>query len=491
MADPGDLLLTRRETLWHGVTGVALFCSFDKVARLTSAPSGKPGPTRRGELSGPFDPFQVDLPRPPLLEPVLSNANVERYEVTMREATVEILPGFETPIMGYEGIFPGPTIRARRGRRTIVRQLNDLPDTASVHLHGGLVEEDSDGGLHDYHVPPGEARTYYYPNNQRQSTLWYHDHVHELVGPHLNAGLTAFYLLSDGDDERFGLPSGGSRDVPLMIQDRAFLDDGSLAYSQNLGAGYFGDTILVNGAIAPRMRVKRRLYRLRFLNASNARCYELVLGNNRPMHQIATDGGLLPAPVTRTRISLAPAERVEVLVDFSRYTAGTKLVLRNAIGEASTTAVMRFDVSGKAGQRARIPKRFRRLGKLAPPETTRDIHLEFQEDPAEWQINGQGFDPERIDWEPGLGTTETWRFINDSEHAHPMHLHGCHFRVVAIDGVAPRGADRGWKDTVHVLPGQTISVRPQFKAYAGRFVMHCHTAEHSDKSMMGVMEITP
>jgi FtsP/CotA-like multicopper oxidase with cupredoxin domain len=481
--------MTRRETLWHGATGFALVCSFDKVARLASAPSGKPGAARRGEVTDPFEPFQVDLPRPPVLEPVLKTPTVERYEIAMREAVAEILPGYETPIMGYEGIFPGPTVLARRGRRTVIRQTNELSEHTSVHLHGGLVPESSDGGLHEYHVAPGAARTYYYPNTQRQSTLWYHDHVHGLVGPHLNAGLTAFYLLSDGEDRRLELPSG-ARDVPLMIQDRSFLDDGSLAYAQNLGAGFFGDTILVNGAVAPRMRVKRRLYRLRLLNASNARCYELVLGNNRPMHQIATDGGLLPAPVTRRRISLAPAERVEVLVDFGDFAAGTELIMRNAIGEASTTAVMRFDVTGKAGGRDRIPKRLGTLGKLPAAATTRDITLNFQEDPAEWQINGQGFDPDRIDWEPELGSTEIWRFINESEHAHPMHLHGCHFRVVSIGGSKPTGADRGWKDTVHVLPDQTIAVRPHFEAYSGRYVMHCHTAEHSDVAMMAIMEIT-
>ena len=481
--------MTRRETLWHGATGIALICSFDKVARLASAPSGKPGPARRGELASPFDPFQADLPRPPVLQPVHTTATVQRYEIAMREATAEILPGYETPIMGYQGIFPGPTIRARRGRRTVIRQTNELSDHVSVHLHGGLVPESSDGGLHDYHIAPGAARTYYYPNEQPQSTLWYHDHVHGMVGEHLNAGLTAFYVLSDADDRKYGLPSGGARDVPLMIQDRSFLDDGSFAYAQNLGAGFFGDTILVNGAIAPRMRVQRRLYRLRFLNASNARCYELVLGNNRPMHQIATDGGLLPAPVTRRRIPLAPAERAEVLVDFSQFSAGSELILRNVIGEPSTTAVMRFDVAGKAGKRARIPKRLGKLGKLPPTAATQDVTLNFQDDPAEWQINGMGFEEDRIDWHPQLGTAEVWRFINDSEHAHPMHLHGCHFRVVAIDGKAPTGADRGWKDTVHVLPGQTIAVKPHFKQYAGRYVMHCHTAEHSDVAMMAIMEI--
>jgi spore coat protein A len=489
--DLGETLLTRRDTLRWGIAGVALIYSFDKAERLAARPSGKPGPARRAQLTSPFEPFRVDLPRLPVLRPIRRTPDVERYELTVRDGIARILPGFETPVMGYNGIFPGPTIRARRGRRSVIRQLNHLPDEVNTHLHGGLVHEDSDGALHQYHIPPGGARTYYYPNAQPQSTLWFHDHTHGLTGEHMNGGLTAFYIIGDHLDRKRRLPRGGPRDVPLMIQDRSFNDDGSLRYAQNLGAGFHGDTILVNGAVAPRMRVKRRVYRLRFLNASNARIYRLMLGQGRVMHQIAGDAGLLPRPRKRRAITLAPGERAEVLVDFRRFRPGTKLVLRNLLGEASTAAVMRFDVvRAKGGKRDRIPKRLRPWERMPAPARTRNLSLDFQTSPTlEWQINGKGFDNDRIDERTRLGTAENWRFVNDTEHAHPMHLHGCHFRVISVNGRRPHPGDRGWKDTVNVWPGQSVVVRPYFRQFAGRYVFHCHTAEHSDVSMMGVMEI--
>jgi FtsP/CotA-like multicopper oxidase with cupredoxin domain len=472
----------------RGAAGVAALCSFDKLA-LGSSLTGRSAPAQVAVAASPFAPFQVDVPILPVLEPVEVTGDVERYELTMREGIADILPGFETPIIGYDGRFPGPTIRVREGRRAEVRFANELSEVASVHLHGGLVEEDSDGGLPAYHVPPGGERIHYYPNDQAPATLWYHDHVHGLTGAHLNAGLTAFYII-EPEEEHELLPQG-EHDVALMIQDRSFNDDGAFGYARNLGAGFLGDTILVNGAVAPRMRVTRSLYRLRLLNASNARTYHLTLGDGRPMDQIAGDSGLLPHPVRRRMIPLAPAERAEVLVNFCKCAPGSEIVLANAGGEASTTAVMRFDVDGAGGlEWTRVPPKLQALEKLAPPVGNRTLTLELATSPElEWQINGRGFDPDRVDEDPRLGTTEVWTFVNVSEHEHPMHLHGCHFRVLSVNGEEPHEGDRGWKDTVNVAPGATVEVMPYFEKFAGRYLFHCHTAEHGDQSMMGVMEI--
>lgn len=481
---------TRRQALLGGAAGIAALYSFDRLG-LRLRPSGRPTAARAAELSGPFAPFEVDLPILPVLDPVERTDDGERYELAIRDGVAEILPGFETPITGYDGRFPGPTIRARQGRRAEVRVASEVSAETSVHLHGGLVTEESDGALHAYHIHPGMTRTYDYPNDQPAATMWYHDHVHGLTGPHLNAGLTAFYIVDpDYDDEDDPLPRG-ERDVALMIQDRSFNDDGSFVYARNLGAGFHGDTILVNGAVAPRMRVSRSLYRLRLLNASNARIYSLVLGNGRPMYQIAGDAGLLPRPVLRRAIPLAPAERVEVLVDFCGCKPGSEIVLHNEFGEASTTAVMRFDVDGGTEpERARIPRRLADRPGSAPPAAERTLRLDLATSPElEWQINGQGFDEHRIDAEPQLGTTELWTFVNESEHPHPMHLHGCHFRVASVNGEEPHQGDRGWKDTVNVPAHGTAEVIAAFEKFPGRFVFHCHTAEHSDQSMMGLMEI--
>jgi spore coat protein A len=278
--------------------------------------------------------------------------------------------------------------------------------------------------------------------------------------------------------------------VPLMIQDRAFNADGSFRYRVDIDKGFRGDTILVNGGVVPRMKVERRLYRLRFLNASNARPYELVLGNGRRMVQIASDGGLLPKPVDRPLIPLQPAERADVIVDFRQFGVGSQVILHNTAGEATTQAVMRFDVVKGGAEDARIPKTLLEAEPLPPVNAQRGFPLTFQGlGRAEWQIGDAGFGMERIDCRPRLGSSELWTFTNNSERTHPMHLHGYHFHVVSIDGTPPHAGDSAWKDTVAVLPHQTVVIRPYFDFYPGRYVFHCHAAEHGDMSMMGQMEV--
>lgn len=493
--DPGAKLLSRREVLIHGAAGAALVCSLGGAAKLTSAPSGKPGPVRRSEAESAFAPFQVDLPQMPVLQPVDTSGGVDRYEITMEDGEAEILNGMDpTPIFGYNGQFPGPTIRARRGRPIEVKQTNDLSATTSVHLHGGHQPEESDGALHEYHISPGGERTYEYPNDQPEATLWYHDHTHGLVGPHLNYGLLGFHIIESPSEANLGLPQG-EYDVPLAIADRSFRPDGAFHYPTGVSDGFFGDTILVNGAINPRMRVKRRIYRLRFLNASNAREYRLVLGNGRTMHQITGDTALLDKPYGRNAITIVPGNRADVLVDFRQFRPGSQLILRNThpSATASTRAVMRFDVEGGGGREEfRIPKQLRWPEPIPSPQRLREITLEQTD--GLWTINGKPFDEEEIDIRPWRHTTEDWRFINHSTHPHPMHLHDAHFRIRSINGQQLHPAERGWMDTVNVpaasggQPGVAV-IRPYFSNFAGMFVFHCHTAEHSDFSMMAMMEI--
>jgi spore coat protein A len=408
----------------------------------------------------------------------------------MKAGKAEILPNLETPVLGYDGLFPGPTIRAKRGKPIEVRQINDSGRSLNVHLHGGVTEPQFDGHPHDA-IPDGEERLYKYPNVQHSATLWYHDHAHGETAKTLFAGLAAFYILDDADDKQFDLPQG-DYDVPLMITDRSFNVDGSFRYRTDLDRGFRGDTILVNGAVAPRMKVERRLYRFRFLNAANARAFELELGNGRRMVQIGSDGGLLPAPVVRRSIPMEPAERVDVIVDFRQFGVGSKVILHNTVGEPSTSAVMRFDIVRGGAEEARIPKKLRELEELPEVNAERSWPLTFQGlagGGSVWQIAGGGFSEMRIDCKPRLGTTELWTWVNQSSRTHPMHTHGYHFRVVSSNGQPPHAGDAGWKDTVAVYPNETVVVQPYFDYFPGVYVFHCHAAEHGDMSMMGQMEV--
>ena len=212
------------------------------------------------------------------------------------------------------------------------------------------------------------------------------------------------------------------------------------------------------------------------------------------MIQIGSDGGLLPGkPVARTSIPLEPAERVDVLVDFRQFGVGSKVVLRNTVGEPSTTAVMRFDVVKGGAEEARIPKQLAEEEELPEVNMERSWPLTFQGlagGGSVWHIAGGGFSENRIDAKPRQGTTELWTWVNQSERTHPMHLHGYHFRVVSIDGAAAAPRRRGVEGHgARSIAHQTVVVRPYFDYFSGVYVFHCHAAEHGDMSMMGQMEV--
>jgi FtsP/CotA-like multicopper oxidase with cupredoxin domain len=479
---------TRRDVMQNGMFSAALLCTLGSRS-LLGGPKVQTSAARRTKQAEPFQPFQVDLPMMPELVPVKSTKTTDYYEVAIREGLADILPGFQTPIYGYEGIYPGPTIHARKGRTAIVKQTNTLPFESNVHLHGGYVPSQFDGHPMDV-IPAGASFEYRYPNDQDGAYLWYHDHAHGRTARTIHYGLVGTYVLHDDQEEELELPTG-EYDIPLVIQDHAFNRDGSFRYAENVDVGFFGDTILVNGAVAPRMRVERRKYRFRILNAGNARGYRLALGRGREMVQIASDGGLLERPVRRREIPIFPAERVEFVIDFGEFTSGSQLVLRNLDGEASTSAVMRFDVErGGGAEDFRVPKRLARLRRLPPPTARRRIELALvSTSGVQWQLNGKGYDPLRTDFRPRLGSSEIWQYTNASNRVHPMHLHGFLFRVLErSSGVVDR-ADRGWKDTIAVQPNERVEIQPWFGPYAGKFVFHCHNLEHGDKAMMGQLEV--
>ena len=327
-----DHAISRRNFL-HGVGGAALICSLEGPSRLLSR-GGSTSASKRAQARKRLAPFARDLPVPPVAEPVSTAGGVDAYEITMRPGSMQILEGEPTEVLGYDGIFPGPTIRARRGRPVTVLQRNQLAngEDAVVHLHGGINAPEFDGHPEDV-IPPNGEFTYRYENQQRGATLWYHEHGHGFTARGVYQGRAGMYIIEDDYDSKLDLPQG-EYDVPLMIADRSFDEDNQLVYPGEIPIdGFYGNTLLVNGAVAPRMGVKRRLYRFRILNASNVRTFELALSSGAPLTQIAADsGGLLPRPHKRDAIPLCPGERADVVVDFRYYTAGSEMSLVNRDG---------------------------------------------------------------------------------------------------------------------------------------------------------------
>lgn len=467
-------------------------------------------------------PFQVALPVPPFAKPVKADSTTDFYELDVRPAAARILPGLDTSIWGYDGIFPGPTIEARTGRRVSLLLNNRLPVPIVHHLHGGRTAPESDGYPTDLILPESGfsgghmhdplarivrgRREHIYANGQRAATLWYHDHRMDFTGAQVWRGLAGFYLIRDPEEERLPLPRG-DREVPLLICDRSFDTDGSLRYpaldpalSQAPGVireyagGVLGDVILVNGAPWPRMDVANVRYRFRILNASNARRYELALdplpAGGSPFIQIGSDGGLLDAPLTHRTLRIAPAERFDVIVDFSRFRPGSSVTLRNRFATGSAASIMRFDITRTARDESAIPPR---LSETPLPDShdatvTRQFDFSYPRFHGHqgWSINGKPFDPARMDAQPLLNATEVWRLRTD--FSHPLHLHMVHFRVLSHSG-RPSAYDSGWKDTIDLGPGQAADILVRFAGYRGRYVFHCHNLEHEDMGMMGNFQV--
>lgn len=447
----------------------------------------------------PIQPFQRALPLPAVLAPSRTDATTDYFTVAMRPAQVELVPGTRTTIWGFEGQFPGPTIRARRGRKAIVRQVNGLTVPTSTHLHGGHVAPEMDGHPTDL-VQPGQAKDYDYPNQQSGATLWYHDHSMDATGPQVYRGLAGFYLIEDEAEAALNLPSG-AYDVPLAIQDRAFNADGSFATADAgnmpvLMNGLLADTILVNGAPWPYFQVAARKYRFRLLNGSNARHYMLALDNGQPLQVIASDGGLLGAPVPVPVLSLAPAERYEVVIDFSQVPIGSQVMLQNQMGQGKLGQVLRFDVVRREDDPSSVPSVLRPIERLDPGQAvqSRDWTLNMQMGSdmmggAPWVINGQSFDPGRVDARPRLNSVEIWRFANPSNMMHPMHIHDVMFQVLDRNGAPPAAQELGWKDTIDVPAGESVRVITRFTDYTGTYVFHCHNLEHEDRAMMAQFRV--
>ncbi|MEV6232408.1 multicopper oxidase family protein [Saccharopolyspora shandongensis] len=473
--------------------------------------SSSTGTLLRSELPLP-PPFQRPLVVPPVLKPVRSTAGEDFYEMTQRVADVEILPGVRTQIWGYEGIFPGPTVISRRGRKTIVRHRNELPVPTVVHLHGGRTAPEHDGYPTDLVLPRGwqhhgqhggdlrvGERTYEYDADQRAATLWYHDHRMDFTAPNVWRGLAGLHLVADDAERVLELPDG-DRDVPLMICDRSFAADGSLAYPSvdpelvappgvhpPYEAGVLGDVLLVNGIPWPAMEVDAVRYRFRLLNASNARRYRLRLDPPAPLVQIGSDGGLLERPVTHQHLDMAPAERFEIVVDFGAYPVGQRVRLVNDFGDGSTGQVMEFRVARTAADPSRVPDRLSEIPRLDPAaaKTVRDVVLQSKAigQVHGWTINGEPFSPDHDHAEPRFGDVEIWNLYGDFHH--PVHLHLVHFQVLGRGNDGPGQFDAGWKDTLDLRPAERAQIITRFDGHRGRYVFHCHNLEHEDMMMMG------
>ncbi len=493
----------------------AFYCRFHPNMRGTVVVDRAGGGTSAGEP-------EFDLP---LVVPPLRTGS--RIRLRMREAAVRTLPtGPRTRMWTYAGSWPGPTIKRPAGSDTAVTFVNDLPRKAgsmTVHLHGDHHDAVDDGQPTRFLIGHGLARTYHYPLTyggapEPGSFFWYHDHRMNHTARNNWRGLQGMFIVTGTTSRKLRLPKG-TRDVPLMVSDRSFGTDNRLANPFAAGprmvhhpGGMFftgehappndatvGTHVLVNGRYLPHTDVTATRYRLRLLNASSASAYAFALSDGRPLIQIGTGNGLLPRPVARQQILLGPAQRADVLVDFhgeegSRVTLMSVPRTDSTTGTGTRTApLMQFRVGRTARDRSRLPSTLPSPELVrAPRKVSQTWTFDLSGNPrtgTAWTVNGRPFEPDRVDYEVPLGTTQRWRMRNTSDMTHYVHIHAEQWRTVLRNGKRPPPWERGLEDTWRLDPGEVVEVAARFKDYTGPFMIHCHMLDHEDHGMMARFDV--
>jgi spore coat protein A, manganese oxidase len=562
-------MLNRRQLLHRGLY-TAAGLSLSKGVPVVGQAMASPAPVRSGvRLTRYVDP----LPIPP----VLHVTDDQPVEVTMRQFQQKVhrdLP--PTTVWGYNGTWPGPTIEAKAGQPANINWTSKLPTThllpidhsihgaeATIpavrnvaHLHGACALPDDDGypeawftaqGEHGPHGPKFNPRPSSYPNCQPATTLWYHDHALGITRLNVYVGLAGFYLIRDEAEAALNLPSG-EFEIPLMLQDRLFHHDGSLYYPKVVNGPrehpvwiqeFYGDMNCVNGKVMPFLEVEPRRYRFRIVNAANSRFYHLRLYNSDAtgkaldesfdvpaFQQIGTDGGLLPAPLELRYLLIGPAERFDVVIDFTGCEGKSFSLVNDAPapytmgGQYVAEDVMLFKVtrplSGK--DTSTVPDALIPFEPLTPTYETRErmLLVSEKERPSDGYViigllgDARWCDP--ITEDPKSGSTEIWSFVNITGDVHPLHIHLVQFQVlnrqpfdvasyqqtgkINFTGrpMAPEQNERpARKDTIKSYPGYVTRVimrfdlphtAPTTRGEELLYVWHCHILEHEDNEMM-------
>lgn len=442
------------------------------------------------------------------------------YELSIRETVGEIIPGVRTPLLGYDGLVPGPTFKVRSCQPIVVRQFNDLRDTElSTHLHGGHNPAHSDG-YPNFYILPGKARDYFYTNtvpvhggkpdfSECPSTCWYHDHAMDITAETVLHGLSGFFLHYDDlelDLIRRNVLPADSFDIPVSIQDRNFNSDGTIFFDPLDHDGYLGDVYVLNGKAFPKMHVQRRKYRFRFLNGCNARHIELRMSDKSPFLGLGTDSWLYPEAIIRRTMLMSPAKRADVVIDFTN--SPNEVFLENILEQNDGrgpngklddrdvripgTRLMKFIVEGpRQPNNATVAEGtpLRPHVPIRPEEIVQTRTFEFHRSKGAWQINQKFFDEFRADACPRVGSAERWILRNGSGGWwHPVHIHLESHQIQKIDGKIPPLSERFKVDTTMLGPNTEAEIFMKFRTFRGPFVFHCHNVEHEDMRMMFVFD---
>lgn len=411
------------------------------------------------------------------------------YTLTAQKGKRTFIEGQETETYGYNGDLLGPVLKVQKGETVRIKTVNALEEDTTFHWHGLDIPGDVDGGPHDP-IAPGEERTIQFNVNQEAATLWFHPHPEGNTAEQVYKGLAGLFYIEDEHSDSLNLPDVyGVNDFPILLQDRAFTPTGELDFQAAYNSdGTIGDRLLVNGTLDPKLSVPQGKVRLRLLNGSNARNFTVSLNSGDSFQQIATDGGFLNEPVELDSVTLTPAERAEIIIDFDKLKKVGDLALVDDLG----TILLPFEVNGDktSGELPHDLNSFAVTEEERSLPVTKQIELFGMMDMV--TINGKKFNKDRIDMTQKVGVTEVWELYNMPDPMggmiHPFHIHGTQFKVLSVNGKEPDDNLKGWKDTIALEPGDRVKIAISF-ANKGVYMYHCHILEHEDNGMMGQIEV--
>ncbi len=443
------------------------------------------------------------------------------FNLTVQSGTQSFYSSTTTPTYGINGSWMGPTISVNKDDSVTLNVINNLPVKTTMHWHGLHVAAQNDGGPHQM-INPGTTWSPSFKIRNHASTFWYHPHGAGQTDPQVSKGLAGFFIVHDAAELALAIPhTYGVDDIPIVVQSKAFDVLQQIAIATNMDTALF-----VNGTLNPYFDAPAQVIRFRILNGSSLRSYNFGFSNGQTMYQIGTDGGLVNAPIALTRLILAPGERAEILINFSGM-VGQTIYMRSYASELPTgiygadtlgsgvDTVHEYEenflngadfdllqlniVAPTSSPITTIPTSLVTLTPFNPAAATKYRTIVFDtlrllaadapnraEGP--FGMNNKSFDMDSINEVVYLNTTEIWTLKNNTLVAHPFHIHDIQFNVIEEHGATIPAAQRGWKDVVLVMPGDSVKFLTKFETFADPMVpymFHCHLLHHEDDGMMG------
>ncbi len=439
--------------------------------------------------------------------------------LNLQNGSFEFYQGIQTSTMGVNGNILGPTLIFQKGDLVDITVNNQLDDTTTIHWHGMHVSAENDGGPHTT-IAPGETWHPQFSIMDNAGTYWYHPHLHRKTNLHVSKGIAGFIIVRENEEAALNLPrTYGVDDFPLVIQTKTFDSNMEIVVPSNADS-----VVMVNATRNAQLEVPRQIVRLRLLNGSSQRVFNVGLNNNGVFYQIASDGGLLSEPLQLTRLWLSPGGRAEILIDFSTHNLNEIVYLMSYASEfpngiygatypgmSSMQTLNNYDpnpingtdfnimsskvVNATNDAVTTIPTNL--VNVIPIPASTSDITRDLTLNPVEmgpnvlngvFLINNKAFDMEVINYTIPLNNTEIWSITNQSPIGHPFHIHDVQFYILDRNGMPPAPSEAGRKDVVFIKPQETVRFITKFEDFADDevpYMYHCHMLTHEDLGMMG------